>query len=136
MRTVYASDARPGQCVLTTVSGEGVGKGEEGRKGVGHLSRISRVSVQEDKGVFAPLTRHGTLSVNGMVASCYAVVDGHDLAHRAFAPLRLLHRWTGSAGGHFGDTGVHWYSQLLYWIGSLLLDSGHFHPWGLADPGR
>ncbi|XP_070968915.1 indian hedgehog B protein-like [Oncorhynchus clarkii lewisi] len=136
MRTVYASDARPGQCVLTTVSGEGVGKGEEGRKDVGHLSRISRVSVQEDKGVFAPLTRHGTLSVNGMVASCYAVVDGHDLAHWAFAPLRLLHRWTGSAGGHFGDTGVHWYSQLLYWIGSLLLDSGHFHPWGLADPGR
>ncbi|XP_010890453.1 indian hedgehog B protein [Esox lucius] len=136
MRTIYASDARLGQCVLTTVASEGVRQGEESMKGAGRFSRISRVSVHEDVGVYAPLTRHGTLAVNGVVASCYAVVDGHGLAHWAFAPLRLLYHWTGFAGSHFGDTGVHWYSQLLYWIGSLLLDSEHFHPWGLTDPGR
>ncbi|KAL1022212.1 hypothetical protein UPYG_G00023780 [Umbra pygmaea] len=136
MRTIYASDAQPGQCLLTTVTGELVGQNEEGRKGVGRLSRISQVNMREDVGVYAPLTRHGTLVVNGVVTSCYAVVDEHNLAHWAFAPLRLLHHWTGSAGGHVGDTGVHWYSKVLYWIGSLLLGSEHFHPWGLADPWR
>ncbi|KAJ8003967.1 hypothetical protein DPEC_G00153910 [Dallia pectoralis] len=102
----------------------------------GRFSRVSRVGVREDVGVYAPLTRHGTLAVNGVVVSCYAVVDGHGMAHWAFAPFRLLYHWTGFGGGHFGDIGIHWYSQLLYWIGSLLLDSEHFHPWGLTDPGR
>ncbi|XP_047432232.1 indian hedgehog B protein-like [Mugil cephalus] len=122
LRTVYASDAHPGQCVL-------VSEGEEGR-----LSRISRVSMREGWGAFAPLTREGTVVVDGVVASCYAVVDQHSLAHWAFAPLRLMHSWTGTTGGH-GD-GVHWYSQLLHWLGRRLLDSGRLHPLGVAPDNR
>ncbi|KAM3585408.1 uncharacterized protein V6R79_017098 [Siganus canaliculatus] len=125
LRTVFASDARPGQCVL-------VAEGAAGRShGEGRLSRISRVTVREGRGAFAPLTRRGTLVVDGVVASCYAVVEQHSLAHRAFAPLRLLHGWTGSTWGH-GD-GVHWYSQLLHWLGRMLLDSGRLHPLGVAQ---
>ncbi|KAG7504034.1 indian hedgehog B protein-like [Solea senegalensis] len=125
LRTVYASDVAPGQCVL--VSG-----GERHRDG--RLSRVTRVSLREGRGAFAPLTRRGTVVVDGVVASCYAVVDGHGLAHWAFSPLRLLHSWTGTAGPH-GD-GIHWYSQVLHWLGKLLLDTGRLHPLGVAQDDR
>lgn len=118
LRTVYAGDARPGQCLL--VPG--------GR--TGGLSRISGVSVTTRAGLFAPLTQQGTIVVNGVAASCYAAVDQHHLAHWAFAPLRLMYSWTGSAGGH-GD-GVHWYPRVLHWLGRKLLDSERLHPLGVA----
>ncbi|CAB1417520.1 unnamed protein product [Pleuronectes platessa] len=108
LRTVYASDARPGQCVLVT--------------------------LREKRGAFAPLTQQGTVVVDGVVASCYALVDQHCLAHWAFSPLRLMHSWAGTTGPH-GD-GIHWFSQLLHWLGRLLLDSGRFHPLGVAQDGR
>ncbi|XP_072234106.1 indian hedgehog B protein-like [Leuresthes tenuis] len=122
LRTVYASQAEPGQCLLVS----------EGK--VGRLSRISRVSVNMRRGAFAPLTWRGTVVVDGVVASCYAVVDQHWLAHWAFAPLRLMHSWTGNAGGH--SDGMHWYSRLLLWLGRKLLDSGRLHPLGVAQGAR
>ncbi|XP_060922974.1 indian hedgehog B protein-like [Limanda limanda] len=128
LRTVYASDARPGQCVLVS----------EGKPGQNHregrLSGITQVTLREKRGVFAPLTQHGTVVVDGVVASCYAMVDQHCLAHWAFSPLRLMHSWAGTTGPH-GD-GIHWFSQLLHWLGRLLLDSGRFHPLGVAQDGR
>ncbi|XP_035533635.1 indian hedgehog B protein-like [Morone saxatilis] len=128
LRTVYASEAQPGQCVL-------VSEGEAGQKhSEGRLSRITQVSVRESRGAFAPLTQQGTLVVDGVVASCYAVVEQHSLAHWAFSPLRLIHSWTGSAGSH--SDGIHWYSRLLHWLGRMLLDSGRFHPLGVAQDNR
>ncbi len=128
LRTVYASDAQPGQCVL-------VSEGKAGqRHSEAHLSRITRVRVRERRGAFAPLTQQGTVVVDGVVASCYAVVDQHSLAHWAFSPLRLIHSWTGSTGSH--SDWIHWYSRLLQWLGKLLLDSGRFHPLGVAQDDR
>ncbi|XP_036397000.1 indian hedgehog B protein-like [Megalops cyprinoides] len=124
LRTIFASEARPGQCVLTA-AGEGAR---------GQLSLITWVRLREDRGAYAPLTRHGTLVVNGVLASCYAAVDQSRLAHWAFAPLRLLYNWTGTGGPQ--GVGMHWYSRVLYWIGTLLLDPEHFHPWGVADSER
>ncbi|KAK5847474.1 hypothetical protein PBY51_016597 [Eleginops maclovinus] len=122
LRTVYASDARPGQCVVVQAGGEG------------RLSRVSRVSMRASRGVFAPLTQQGTLVVDGVVASCYAVVEQHALAHWAFSPLRLLHSWTGATGPQ--QDGVHWYSLLLDWLGRMLLDPSRLHPLGLAQGDR
>lgn len=123
LKTVYASDAQPGQCVLVS----------EGHSEA-RLSRITRVAVTESRGAFAPLTQQGTLVVDGVVASCYAVVEQHWLAHWAFSPLRLVHSFTGSTGSH--SNGIHWYSQLLHWLARMLLDSGHFHPLGVAQDDR
>lgn len=123
LKTVYASHARPGQCVL-------VSRGH----GEARLSQIARVTLRGGRGAFAPLTQQGTLVVDGVAASCYAVVEQHWLAHWAFSPLRLLHRWTGTTGCR-GD-GVHWYPRLLHRLGRALLEPGHFHPLGVAQDAR
>ncbi|XP_028255586.1 indian hedgehog B protein-like [Parambassis ranga] len=128
LRAAYASDVQPGQCVL-------VSEGEAGqRHSEGRLSHVSRVGVMERRGVFAPLTQQGTVVVDGVVASCYAVVDQQSMAHWAFAPLRLMYSWTGSTGGR--SEGIHWYSELLHWLGRRLLDSERLHPLGVAQGGR
>ncbi|KAL4646169.1 indian hedgehog protein-like [Arapaima gigas] len=75
----FASRARQGYYVLI--------QGEEG--GV-QPSRIVSISVKEGKGVYAPLTEHGTLFVEGVLASSYATVEDHTLAHWAFEPFRFL----------------------------------------------
>lgn len=124
----FASDVRPGQCVLTTSDdGEEPTKKKANR---GRLTRVTWVEVREGMGAFAPLTRHGTLVVDDVLASCYATVDQQWLAHWALAPLRALHRLAGP--GSDAGTGTHWYARLLHWVASVLLDPSHFHPWGMA----
>ncbi|KAJ8004487.1 hypothetical protein DPEC_G00136790 [Dallia pectoralis] len=125
-RTMYASDVRPGQCVLTSGPVDGVDQGPRLR-----LSRVAWVQIRVDTGAYAPLTQHGSLVVDGVLASCYAAMDQHQLAHRAFKPLRLLYGWTGWTGSTQGD-GLHWYPCVLHWIGRILLDPEHFHPLGAA----
>lgn len=128
LSTVYASDAHPGLCLLVSMDKLG------NRLREGRLSRITQVRVREARGVFAPLTEHGTLVVDGVVASCYAVVDQHSLAHWAFFPLRLIYSWTGTTG--YNSNGIHWYSQLLHWLGHMLLASERLHPLGVAQDER
>lgn len=53
------------------------------------LVRVRDVQTQFAAGVYAPLTREGTVVVNGVAASCYAAVEDQALAHLAFAPVRI-----------------------------------------------
>lgn len=76
----FASRAKKGDYVLINTAGGGV-----------RPSQIISVSVEESVGVYAPLTEDGTLFVDGVLASSYALVEDHRLAHWAFGPLRLLH---------------------------------------------
>ncbi|XP_069086584.1 desert hedgehog protein [Pleurodeles waltl] len=123
---VYASQVRVGDWVQAY------------SKGASHLSpaRVIRVSMEEGVGVYAPLTAQGTLLVNNVLASCYAVIDSHSWAHWAFSPLRLVHAlmsllpsWEPGVGRMGSPSvGVHWYPQLLYRVAQAILGWDRSHP--------
>ncbi|XP_029333906.1 sonic hedgehog protein isoform X2 [Mus caroli] len=144
---LFASRVRPGQRVYVVAE----------RGGDRRLLPAAVHSVtlrEEEAGAYAPLTAHGTILINRVLASCYAVIEEHSWAHRAFAPFRLAHallaalapaRTDGGGGGSLPaaqsaaevrgaepTAGIHWYSQLLYHIGTWLLDSETMHPLGMA----
>ncbi|XP_013360026.1 PREDICTED: sonic hedgehog protein [Chinchilla lanigera] len=141
-RVLFASRVRPGQSVYVVAE----------RDGDRRLlpAAVHSVTLREEAaGAYAPLTAQGTILINRVLASCYAVIEEHGWAHRAFAPFRLAHallaalgpaRTDRGAGGGGGDPqpapapaeGVHWYSRLLYRIGTWLLDSEALHPLGMA----
>lgn len=87
-RAQFASKARAGDCVLINTAGGQV-----------NPSPITAVSVVEGVGVYAPLTEAGTLFVDGVLASSYALVEDHGLAHWAFGPMRLFSSWNQFARG-------------------------------------
>lgn len=120
LRIVFASEVQPGQCVLT--SGGKVGSQAT-------FSPVTFVRAQRSTGLYAPLTEQGSIVVNGVLASCYAAVDSHHLSHWALAPLRLFYTLLGPSGSQ--TDGLHWYPWLLQRLGTMLLDTEHFHPWGV-----
>ncbi len=125
LRTVFASEVQPGQCVLTS-------QGKVGSRAT--LSVVTSVTEQRSSGLYAPLTQHGSIVVNGVLASCYAAVDNHHLAHWVLAPLRFFYSLMGPSEPQ--TDGLHWYPWLLQKLGQMLLDSGHFHPWGVEQGQR
>ncbi|XP_060683710.1 indian hedgehog protein-like [Hemiscyllium ocellatum] len=121
-RATFASNVKVGQYLYVV--------GHSGHR----PARVTGITMRELEGAYAPLTQHGTLVVNGVLASCFAAIDGHGLAHLAFAPLRLCYQLTSIFGGGASrQEGVHWYSWLLYRLGRFLLSAEYFHPWGMAQ---
>ncbi|CAL8255720.1 unnamed protein product [Gadus morhua 'NCC'] len=75
----FASRAQKGDYVLVHGAGDRV-----------RPSRIISISVEDGVGIYSPLTQDGTVFVDGVLASTYAVVEDHKLAHWAFGPVRFL----------------------------------------------
>lgn len=78
-RARFASRAQTGTCIVVLTA-----------EGDVRPSRIVSISEEEDTGVYAPLTEAGNVLVDGVLASSYALVEDHRLAHWAFGPVRLL----------------------------------------------
>ncbi|XP_077996590.1 sonic hedgehog protein-like [Glandiceps talaboti] len=116
VKPVYAGDLQVGQYLYVA----------ENQGATLRPVKITRISTMEDQGVFAPLTTEGTIVVDNVVTSCYAMVN-HNLAHFAFAPVRFLKQistnlWSAMAA--MQTDGIHWYPHLLYSIaGQFLSDS-------------
>lgn len=91
--------------------------------------RVINISSEMSKGVYAPLTREGTIIVNSITASCYALVDSQSIAHWSFMPVRaynLVKHYLvdeSSAKTSSIQNGVHWYAKTLYTIKDYLLPS-------------
>lgn len=64
------------------------------------FDQITSINFVTKDGIYAPLTREGNIIVNSVVASCYAVINDHDMAHMSFAPVR-------------------WFSYLKEWLFGL-----------------
>ncbi|CAG9863770.1 unnamed protein product [Phyllotreta striolata] len=134
-RTVFAGTIKPGDSLLVSASDKIL------------VDNVAEVSLTVRTGVYAPLTRTGTLVVNDVVVSCYATVDSQSLAHWAFWPLRWswsfrrgarrlwyavsrpFASWSGRSVElqRQSDTGVHWYAKMLYSTAQYLI------PTHLAD---
>ncbi|KAG7488470.1 hypothetical protein MATL_G00034610 [Megalops atlanticus] len=130
MTATFASKVKPGQKVFI------VDDVHNQLKAV----NVERIYMEEYEGSFAPVTAQGTIVVDQVLASCYAVIEDHELAHWAFAPVRLSHGLTSllfpkdysMSNGTFQENGVHWYSKILYQIGTWVLDSDSLHPLGMS----
>lgn len=74
-------------CDGSAVLSEDLKQGDQVRTANGCYT-VESVNKVERRGMYAPATHTGTVIVNGVVASNYAVVDTHTWAHLSFAPLR------------------------------------------------
>lgn len=107
---MFARDVKPGHYLRTL----------EGRNASLAADKVVQVLSDYREGVYAPLTKHGTIIVNGVSSSCYAVIQSQTVAHTFLAPVR----WTYDLLEYFGKArqsrmsdlpnGVHWYVQMLY----------------------
>jgi len=82
---------------------------------VGDANRPVLVVAKETvvaKGTYTPATLEGTIVVNGVVASNYAIVN-HEVSHAVLAPLRLAYRIAPSLVGQ-QEKGMHPYAQWFY----------------------
>ncbi|KAH8381784.1 hypothetical protein KR009_000209 [Drosophila setifemur] len=105
--------------------------------------KVIRVGSVRSKGVVAPLTREGTIVVNSVAASCYAVINSQSLAHWGLGPMRLLstmEAWLPSKDklrssatnprtldGAERQNGIHWYARALYKIKDYVLPQSWRH---------
>ncbi|XP_041423290.1 sonic hedgehog protein-like isoform X2 [Xenopus laevis] len=130
-KSVFASSIQPGDIIYSA----------DPRAMALNEVKVEKVGLEEDTGAYAPLTAHGTLVIDQVLSSCYALIEEHTWAHLAFAPLRFglsLSPYlfpkdsSPSPQSHHQPEGIHWYSQLLYQLGTWLLDSNSLHPLGMA----
>lgn len=110
-RDTFAANVKIGDVLLT-----------RGPSSVMRPSKVVKTRLVSKRGVFAPLTKSGTIIVDNALASCYALVNSHLLAHTAMAPLRWISGWSSE---ETVPRGVHWYANALYNIGNFVLPSSY-----------
>lgn len=109
----YAKNVKPGDFLLgfnSSVDPEGTSH---------RVVSVKRLILQS--GVYAPLTRSGTILVNGMLASCYAAIESHTLAHLSMSPLRyyyVIRNWLFPDTYPENNEHISWYCKLLFYIAS------------------
>ena len=113
VQAVFASSVHPGQYVYTSQDGRLL------------PVRIAEVYTQRLTGVYAPLTRHGTLMVDSVSVSCYAQVESQWLTHTVLAPVRWYYdvtSWLHRGSSHNqSEDGILWYAQILHALGAIVV---------------
>lgn len=103
--------------------------------------RVTEVRAVLARGFIAPLTREGTVVVNSIAASCYALVNSQSLAHITFMPFRTIKtisNWFSSKPQSNSlqqvqrtegseKNGIHWYAKTLYRIGDFVLPEKYLY---------
>lgn len=56
-------------------------------------TRVRSTAQHTSPGKYTPVTRSGTIVVDGVVASCYAAFKSHNVAHVLLYPWRAAARW-------------------------------------------
>ncbi|KAG8181667.1 hypothetical protein JTE90_009827 [Oedothorax gibbosus] len=105
------------------------------------LQKVVNITTVIENEHYAPLTEEGSIVVNDVLASCYAMIESHKIAHAVFTPIRLLLN-SKKAAMHFlqlftseedmsnkveKPLGVHWYAALLYKMSYYLLSDNYMY---------
>ncbi|CAF2914204.1 unnamed protein product [Rotaria sp. Silwood2] len=82
-------------------------------------SQVINITIELKKGYFAPLTMTGTLLVNDVFVSCYALVKNHQWAQIFMAPFRWYYKLSRfiSVNDPFDNNridGIHWIVDIFY----------------------
>lgn len=105
LQSKHAGSVLPGEFLLVSADGGLV------------PSQVNRVSLVKRTGLVAPVTMEGNVIVDGVLSSCYAMITDHEIAHMAFAPVRLVHNYAPSlwnTGGFHVQQGLYWYPEISY----------------------
>ena len=97
--------------------------------------RVTGVTTVHKMGAYAPMTGTGSIIVNGVVASCYAIFENHWLTHWAMLPLRAYYGLLDTVGvaGDRAEVqtqdGLHWYSTFLYNFADVFVPKDLYESW-------
>ena len=80
---------------------------------------ITEITEVNKQGLLAPLTEQGTIIVDNVYASCYAVVKYHSVGHIALAPYRWYHRVFGRNSDSFTTPILTYANVLLHFFKNL-----------------
>lgn len=80
-------------------------------KKIFHPSLVLNVSYVSDVGMYAPLTDEGTIMVDDVFASCYALFPSHDVSHAVFWLWRKI--LFPFFEDHSNQEEYHWYPNLF-----------------------
>ncbi|KAM0727281.1 Sonic hedgehog protein [Formica fusca] len=131
--SIFAARVQPGDRILVSDVAT-----RNDTSGYLRWDKVVETKLVLEKGVFAPLTTEGTVVVDDVVASCYAVIDSQTVAHYAFLPLRIWNSVTSFFVQRLDDAprvrgqnedsqptkeGVHWYASMLYSLSTYVLPS-------------
>ena len=96
--------------------------------------KIESILIEPVESYAAPLTMSGTMLVDGILVSNYALIDNHYLAHIGMAPARWWYTIHGLLNQAIPESlsaslqiekqmnGAHWYPSMLYSLTSSFLD--------------
>ncbi len=93
--------------------------------------RIKSILIEPVDGFAAPLTLTGTLLVNNVLTSNYAIIENQQLAHAVMAPARWWYMGVNHALNNAGvnwqiekqSNGTHWFPQVLHAFTHTYLNS-------------
>ena len=73
---------------------------------------VINIEEIQSQGLLAPLTPSGTIVIDGIVTSNYAVVHSHSVAHYAMQPYKWWRSLVGSP--QLNRSEIHTYATFLY----------------------
>ncbi|CAF1049824.1 unnamed protein product [Adineta ricciae] len=78
---------------------------------------IMDIKLTKQEGYYAPLTASGKIVIDGVIASNYATVSNHDLAHEVMGVYRW---WTNFFGGSKSNEDIPWMLQTMLIIEQVI----------------
>lgn len=105
--------------------------------------RVTTVMTVNDSGMYAPMTRDGTMVVNGVYVSCYADWRSHEVSHLVMAPVRLWFYLSNVARYVANFVGLSWLTNKdgsgdemfegIHVYADVLMKLVHYLPKGISD---